>query len=375
MSRLTTIFRRRGGDSGPGQETKNQTAAATGAGSAPQPPGFRDRGKLRRRLRYLRRVRDLELRDLGGLVYETYRQKRPRQELVERKVRVLAATDKELSGLELALNDRRPLRELRMPGIGGQCPRCGEVYGSAARFCSNCGAGLAGEAEAALGQFGRAPAAPRPAAAPAAAPPGSVLANWSAAGAIPPAAPPPGSAPRPASAAPGGGPAPSEPKPATPGGAPAAAPDTPAAAPSGPPSSAPAPAGDTPAPANATGGRAPAPSGRQGIGSGDPLGQGAAPARSASGKPGMGSGDPLGQSAPATPPQPAMSSGDPLAAGPAQPRADEAAPDRHPGPEDETVIMRAGDDQPGANDDPSRNGADESRAARAPAARAPDDPE
>src|SRR5919197_3166090 len=188
MSRLSTIFRRRGGDSGSGQETQGQNAPASGNGPAPDSPSFRDRGKLRRRLRYLRRVRDLQLRDLGGLVYETYRQKRPSQELVDRKVSVLAATDSELSGLEVALDDRRPLRELRVPGIGGECPRCGELYGSAARFCSNCGAGLAGlagEAAAPQRQVGGAPATTRPAApsaAPAGAaapPPGPGLANWS----------------------------------------------------------------------------------------------------------------------------------------------------------------------------------------------------
>ena len=198
MSRLPTIFRRRGGDSGSGRETQGQNAPASGAGTAPDTnPGFRDRGKLRRRLRYLRRVRDLQLRDLGGLVYETYRQKRPRQDLVDRKVGVLAATDSELSGLEVALDDRKPLRELRIPGIGGECPRCGEVYASAARFCSNCGAGLASEAQAALGQFGGAPAAapgstPAPGGAPAAAPASSALANWSSAGALPTPAARPG---------------------------------------------------------------------------------------------------------------------------------------------------------------------------------------
>src|SRR6266545_1878086 len=134
MSRLTTIFRRRGSGAQPGQEAQVEPAAATATDSAPEPPSFAERGKLRRRLRYLRRVRELQLRDLGGLVYETYRRSRPRQDLVDRKVEILAATDTELSGLEVALDDRRPLHELREPGIGGQCPRCGELFGSDARF-------------------------------------------------------------------------------------------------------------------------------------------------------------------------------------------------------------------------------------------------
>ena len=353
MSRLPTIFRRRGGDSGSGQETQGQNAPASGAGTAPNAnPGFRDRGKLRRRLRYLRRVRDLQLRDLGGLVYETYRQKRPRQDLVDRKVGVLAATDSELSGLEVALDDRKPLRELRIPGIGGECPRCGEVYASAARFCSNCGAGLASEAQAALGQFGGAPAAapgttPGPGGAPAAAPAASVLANWSSAGAIPtarsgaPAAG--GAAARGPSGAPTGAPAPA----ATSG----AAPGTPAPSPS--------PGAPTPA--------AP-PTGEQGVGSGDPLGQPAPAGPAPSGRQGMGSGDPLGQAAPAAPagPKPALHSGDPLA-GPA-PAPAEPPTEQQPAPEDETVIMRAN------SDDASRNGGDESHA-KAPATRSPDEPE
>jgi hypothetical protein len=376
MSRLSTIFRRRGGDSGSGQETQGQNAPASGNGPAPDSPGFRDRGKLRRRLRYLRRVRDLQLRDLGGLVYETYRQKRPSQELVDRKVSVLAATDSELSGLEVALDDRRPLRELRVPGIGGECPRCGELYGSAARFCSNCGAGLAGlagQAAAPQGQVGGAPASPRPAAsaapaAAAAAPAGSVLANWSSVGALPDVTPDKGASKR---ATPG-----AEAKPATPGakaktpGA-EAKPATPgaeakpgsAATPSPAKAAETQPATPAPGTAAAKAGDAPsALSGGQGIGSGDPLAQKAPAASPPPGPRRIGSGDPLGQgpsSAPASPRAP-MSSGDPLA-----PR---------PSAEDETVVMRGSDDKPAAGDDASRNGGDESHA-KARTARSPDESE
>ena len=352
MSRLSTIFRRRGGDSGSGQETQGQNAPASGNGPAPDSPGFRDRGKLRRRLRYLRRVRDLELRDLGGLVYETYRQKRPSQELVDRKVSVLAATDSELSGLEVALDDRRPLRELRVPGIGGECPRCGELYGSAARFCSNCGAGLAGlagEAGASQGKVGGAPAAPRPAAAPAApaaaaaAPAGSVLANWSSVGALPTATPDKGAA-----------------KPATPGAeAKPASPATPSPAKGAEVQ----PAAPAPGPAAAKAGDAPAaPSGGPGIGSGDPLGRKAPAASPPPGPQRIGSGDPLGQrpSSAAASPRGPMSSGDPLAS--------------RPSADDETVVMRGGDDKPAAGDDASRNGGDESHA-KARTARSPDESE
>jgi hypothetical protein len=384
MSRLSTIFRRRGGDSGSGQETQGQNAPAGGAGPAPDSPGFRDRGKFRRRLRYLRRVRDLQLRDLGGLVYETYRQKRPSQELVDRKVSVLAATDSELSGLEVALDDRRPLRELRMPGIGGECPRCGEVYGSAARFCSNCGAGLAREAEAAVGQFGGAPAAPRPAAAPAAAaaaPAGSVLANWSSVGAIPTTAPAegaskaatPGSEAKRATSGSEAKPATSgtEAKPTTP--APEAKPATSGseAKPTTPaPEAKPATSGPAAKPAKEASPSSPpaASSGGQGIGSGDPLGQTAPAASPPSGRQGIGSGDPLGQRPPVGDrgSRAPVSSGDPLAS----PRPAAAGP----APEDETVVMRGNDDKPAGGDDASRNGGDESHT-KARAARSPDESE
>ncbi len=38
-----------------------------------------------------------------------------------------------------------PLRELREAGIGGACPECGAVYGSADRFCASCGEPLRAE--------------------------------------------------------------------------------------------------------------------------------------------------------------------------------------------------------------------------------------
>src|SRR5262249_17511758 len=53
-------------------------AAPLPAGLAPEDvvptrPSFRDRGRLRRRLRYLRRVRELGFRDLGGLAFDLHR--------------------------------------------------------------------------------------------------------------------------------------------------------------------------------------------------------------------------------------------------------------------------------------------------------------
>src|SRR3954467_15050143 len=98
------------------------------AATTPLKPSFRDRGRLRRRLRYLRRVRELGFRDLGGLVFDQHRFNRPNEELVRAKVAALAAVDGELRTLEEALNERLPITELREPGITA-CPRCGTLHG------------------------------------------------------------------------------------------------------------------------------------------------------------------------------------------------------------------------------------------------------
>jgi hypothetical protein len=41
-------------------------------------PGFRERGRMRRRARYLRRLRELQMRDIGGFVLELHRFHRDR---------------------------------------------------------------------------------------------------------------------------------------------------------------------------------------------------------------------------------------------------------------------------------------------------------
>ncbi len=110
------------------------------AGQEPVPsrPSFRERGRLRRRLRYLRRVRELGFRDLGGLVFDQHKFSKVNEELVRGKLHALAAVDGELRALEHALDDRRPLTELREPGIS-VCARCGALHGSEARYCPSCG--------------------------------------------------------------------------------------------------------------------------------------------------------------------------------------------------------------------------------------------
>jgi len=97
---------------------------------------------MRRRVRYLRRLRELQLRDIGGFMVELHRYGRQRPALVEEKVMAAVQTDRELRALESALDERRPASEIREAGVGGACAKCGTVHGSTDRFCSWCGSGL-----------------------------------------------------------------------------------------------------------------------------------------------------------------------------------------------------------------------------------------
>lgn len=142
---------------------------ATPAGAEPEPagaPGFRERGRMRRRLRYLRRAHELGLRDLGGLVFDLRRFRRQRFDLVEAKLQTLTLVDREMRAIEAALDDRRPVVELREAGIAS-CPRCGGLTASDANFCANCGLQI-GDAPPVV-TAPTAPTAPAVASAPAAA--------------------------------------------------------------------------------------------------------------------------------------------------------------------------------------------------------------
>jgi hypothetical protein len=102
-------------------------------------PGTRRRGRLRRRLRHLRRVREVLLRDLGGLTFELHRSGTPDGGTVmDGKLARLAGVDAEIRELESRLDDHRAM-VVREPGIGGTCAECGELFGSEARYCWACG--------------------------------------------------------------------------------------------------------------------------------------------------------------------------------------------------------------------------------------------
>lgn len=104
-------------------------------------PGFRHRTRMRRRLRYLRRLRELAFRDLGGLVFDLHRFGRERNDLVAAKLEALANIDRELRTLQDGLQQRQEFTDLREAGIAA-CPRCGTLHDTDANFCPGCGTSL-----------------------------------------------------------------------------------------------------------------------------------------------------------------------------------------------------------------------------------------
>ena len=104
---------------------------------APRPPA--------QRVAFLRAARELLLRDLGGFVYEIHRTAGDHEHEAHRRLRAtklarLSRIDAELHELELRLDDVRRHVVVREPGVGGECPQCGELFGSDAHYCSHCGA-------------------------------------------------------------------------------------------------------------------------------------------------------------------------------------------------------------------------------------------
>ena len=128
-------------------DSKTDDVPAAGLNEPPN-PGFTERGRIRRRTRYLRRLREVQLRDIGGFMVELHRFGRARPDLVDAKVQGASKVDLELKALERALGDEETLRELREAGIGGACERCGAVHGSQDNFCATCGASLGSGSEA-----------------------------------------------------------------------------------------------------------------------------------------------------------------------------------------------------------------------------------
>lgn len=195
--------------------------------AAPEPtaqqPGFLDRGRMRRRARFLRAARELAYRDLGGLVFDLHRFGGRNDEVVTAKLDTLSRIDSELRILEAALRERTPVTVLRQAGVAA-CPRCAAIHGSGDRFCPACGLAVDQAERPIAGPNAPAPAPQPPS--PAWQPPSTAWQSSSSAWQPPGAAAPP--------------PIPGSPAQASPAPAPAHPPWTPNAS---PPPAAPAPSG------------------------------------------------------------------------------------------------------------------------------------
>ncbi len=135
---------------------------------AARPATSARRSRLRRRVAFLRAAREVLLRDLGGFMYEVHRtahdiEHEAHRRLRETKLTRLARVDAELHEIETRLDDVRRQVLVREPGVGGECPQCGELFSSWAHYCGNCGLPLT---ESARKDLAARTAVPEPARAP-----------------------------------------------------------------------------------------------------------------------------------------------------------------------------------------------------------------
>jgi hypothetical protein len=131
-------------DAGAAQASAEQAEPV--AEQAPPGPGFGERGRMRRRARFLRKARELAYRDLGGLVYDLHRFGQRNDPVVLAKLATLGHIDAELRALEQALHEIRPVTVLREVGIAA-CPRCASIHGNEDRFCPGCGLAFSADAD------------------------------------------------------------------------------------------------------------------------------------------------------------------------------------------------------------------------------------
>ncbi len=139
-------------------------AGANGRGQEEQ-IGFGARGRTRRRVRFLRKARELAYRDLGGLVFNLHRFGQRNDPLVVAKLSMLDRIDGELRALESTLEQRQPVTVLREAGITA-CPRCAAIHASEDRFCPNCGLPVGRHADLPIGAAAGAPSNGPPAGSP-----------------------------------------------------------------------------------------------------------------------------------------------------------------------------------------------------------------
>jgi hypothetical protein len=180
-------------DIGAAQTPTGEDAPSGQAAAQSAPPGFGERGRMRRRMRFLRKARELAYRDLGGLVFDLHRFGRRNDALVLAKLETIGRIDTELRALEGTLAERRPVTILREAGVAA-CPRCAAIHGSDDRFCPNCGLAMdlraerpmAGPQTVAQATPAQTQTPPQPAAMPAPAPAMSPTAAHTPAPAMPP---------------------------------------------------------------------------------------------------------------------------------------------------------------------------------------------
>jgi hypothetical protein len=113
------------------------------------PSGARERGRMRRRLRELRRLREAQLLELGALVLEAHKHGRDDSPAIKTKAAEAAATDAEARAVAEALDADAGLDTVMTAGIAGPCPMCGTLTSTSWRFCSTCGTPLDGRPDAA----------------------------------------------------------------------------------------------------------------------------------------------------------------------------------------------------------------------------------
>jgi hypothetical protein len=146
LTALKTRLRERMDESARGTDVP---AGIDRGATAVAPTGSRERGRMRRRLRELRRLREAQLLELGALVLEAHRHDRDDSPIIKSKAAEAAATDAEARAVADALDEDAGLDTIVSAGIAGPCPTCGTLTSTAWRFCSTCGTPLDGRPDAA----------------------------------------------------------------------------------------------------------------------------------------------------------------------------------------------------------------------------------
>ena len=88
-------------------------------GEVAAPSGSRERGRMRRRLRELRSLREAALLELGALVLEAHRQERDDSPVIKRKAAEAAALDEEARAIADALDSDAGLDTIVTAGVAG----------------------------------------------------------------------------------------------------------------------------------------------------------------------------------------------------------------------------------------------------------------